>query len=238
MVDMARLSRWASEKNVKVIEDCAQAHGAKIQGRFAGTWGDIGAFSFYPTKNLGALGDAGIVVTKDATLAELVRSFGNYGSVPENKYRYSRIGVNSRLDPIQAAILSVNLQYLDTWTVQRREIARTLISALRAKGVGLLVEDADDSVWHHFIVLSKERDQARKALEEKGIFADIHYPECASDSYQSITDLPTTASPNAKTLAKHTLSLPISPWMSDEQVLYVIDAFNDRSVLRYFLGDK
>jgi len=237
-VDMARLSKWASEKNVKVIEDCAQAHGAKIQGRSAGTWGDIGAFSFYPTKNLGALGDAGIVVTKDATLAKLVRSLGNYGSVPESKYKYSRIGVNSRLDPIQAAILGVNLQYLDMWTMRRREIAGKLVSALSTKGVGLLVDDANDSVWHHFIVLPKDRDQAKTELEEKGIFTDIHYPECAADSYQSITGVPTNESPKARNLAKHTLSLPISPWMTDEQVQYVIDAFNDRSVLRYFLEDK
>jgi dTDP-4-amino-4,6-dideoxygalactose transaminase len=238
MVDMPRLSKWASEKNVKVIEDCAQAHGAKIHGRFAGTWGDIGAFSFYPTKNLGALGDAGIVVTGDAALAKIVRSLGNYGSVPESKYKYARIGFNSRLDPIQAAILGVNLKYLDTWNARRREVARKLISALSAKGISLLVDDADESVWHHFIVLPRDRDKAKIALEEKGILTEIHYPESAATSYRSITGVSSTDSPNAQELATRTLSLPISPWITEDQIQFVIDAFNDRRLLRYFLGDK
>jgi dTDP-4-amino-4,6-dideoxygalactose transaminase len=122
--------------------------------------------------------------------------------------------------------------------MRRREIAGKLVSALSAKGVGLLADDANESVWHHFIVLPIDRDQAKKELEEKGIFTDIHYPECAADSYQSITGIPTNESPKANKLTKHTLSLPISPWMTDEQVQYLVDAFNDRSVLQYFLEDK
>jgi len=237
MVDMPRLITWAQIRNVKVIEDCAQAHGAKIDGRMAGTWGDIGAYSFYPTKNLGAIGDAGAVVTSDPNLAESVRSYGNYGSTPTSKYRYARTGVNSRLDPIQAAVLSVNLNHLNDWNARRSEIASAYIEKFSTFGIEMLVNEAEKSVWHHFIVLSATRDVLRKDLESEGIFTEIHYPENGEDSFSSITEHVSSQPINARKIATRTLSLPISPWMSDEQVDYVIDCMTSDKILRNFLEE-
>ena len=237
MVDMPRLMEWASRNQVKVIEDCAQAHGASIDNKLAGTWGHIGAFSYYPTKNLGALGDAGIVVTSDESLAQIMRSYGNYGSMPTNKYKYSRVGVNSRLDPIQAAILDVNLNYLDTWNSKRREIAATYISKFSEHGIQMLVNDARLSVWHHFIVLSSNRNQLRTDLEEVGVFTEIHYPECAEDSFSSISNHVSNNPINARKIADQTLSLPMSPWMSEAEVNYVIERMTTDKVLRNFAAN-
>jgi dTDP-4-amino-4,6-dideoxygalactose transaminase len=236
MVDMPRLMEWATRNNVKVIEDCAQAHGASLNNKSAGTWGDIGAFSYYPTKNLGALGDAGIVVTSDAELAQIVRSYGNYGSTPTNKYKYSRVGVNSRLDPIQAAILDVNLNYLDQWNSKRREIAATYISRFSQYGIQMLVDDAELSAWHHFIVLSSTRDQLRDDLEEVGVYTEIHYPESAEDSFSAISTHASSKPKNARTIAEQTLSLPMSPWMTEEEINYVLECITADKVLRNFVG--
>ena len=236
MVNMERLSRWAILNEVRIIEDCAQAHGAEIHGRLAGSWGDIGAFSFYPTKNLGALGDGGIIVARDLELARRVRSLGNYGSKQSNKYAYSRKGVNSRLDPLQAAVLGVNLKYLDTWNARRREIASEFISAFSRVGIRLLVTKPEESVWHHFIVLAENRDLARTALESLGVFTEIHYPECAEDSYAGISTHQSSQPEIARWLAQRTLSLPISPWMSDAQVTHVLDSMTSSNVLRNIQG--
>lgn len=236
MVDMPRLVEWSSRNKVKVIEDCAQAHGASINNKLAGTWGDIGAFSYYPTKNLGALGDAGIVVTSDADLAQIVRSYANYGSTPTNKYKYSRVGVNSRLDPIQAAILDINLNYLDQWNDRRREIASTYISRFSQHGIQMLVEDAHLSVWHHFIVLSSTRDQLRVDLEQVGVLTEIHYPESAEDSFSAISKHVSRNPTNARKIAEQTLSLPMSPWMTEKETNYVMDCITTDSILRNFNG--
>ena len=231
MVDMPRLVKWAALKNVKIIEDCAQAHGAQINGKLAGTWGHFGAFSFYPTKNLGALGDAGSLVTDDATLASNARSYVNYGSVPGNKYQYQFHGINSRLDPIQAALLSVNLKYLDLWNSRRREIASTYSNTFEKVGIRTL-PIVRDSVFHHYIVLSENRDATRKLLEKVGIKTEIHYPETAELSFKkfnlSLTKQPET---NASTLANKTLSIPISPWMSEADVLNVTKTLTSDEVL-------
>lgn len=237
MVDMLRLTEWAAISDVKVIEDCAQAHGAKIHGRYAGTWGDIGAFSFYPTKNLGALGDGGIVVTNDQKVAEKVRSLGNYGSAPTNKYSYLAAGINSRLDPIQAAVLGVNLKYLDSWNSQRQKIASIYVDKLSAVDVEMLVTIPETSVWHHFVVLPKHRDAARAELEKMQIITEIHYPECAEDSYAGISSHNSSRPEVAQGLAQKTLSLPMSPWMSDEQISQVLDCIALPKILRNFLGE-
>jgi dTDP-4-amino-4,6-dideoxygalactose transaminase len=237
MVDMPKLCAWAQARGVKIIEDCAQAHGARINNQHAGTWGDIGAFSFYPTKNLGALGDAGVIVTSNPTLAEAVRSFGNYGSTPTNKYKYARAGVNSRLDPIQAAVLDVNLNYLDTWNARRREIATSYIFELSKFGIEMLNSDPESSVWHHFIVLCDNRDGLRSDLLSENIHTEIHYPESAEDSYSEISTYISGAPLNSRAIAKRTLSLPMSPWMTDEQVLYVLDRITSDRILRNFRGE-
>jgi dTDP-4-amino-4,6-dideoxygalactose transaminase len=224
MVDMPRLKIWADENNVKIVEDCAQAHGARINGRLAGTWGDFGAFSFYPTKNLGAIGDAGSLVTNDESLATKARSFVNYGSIPGNKYEYQFHGINSRLDPIQAAVLSINLRNLDSWNIRRQEIAQVYMNSLKASGINFLPIERD-SVFHHFVLFSENRDVTRKLLETAGVKTEIHYPESAKRSFNKFQeyDLPEPQT-NASNFARTTLSIPISPWMSDSAVHTVIDA--------------
>jgi dTDP-4-amino-4,6-dideoxygalactose transaminase len=237
MVDMPRLVAWAKENAVLVIEDCAQAHGARVEGKSAGTWGEFGAFSFYPTKNLGALGDAGCLVTNDSTLASRARSYVNYGSVPGNKYQYQFNGINSRLDPMQAAVLSVNLKYLDDWNSRRNEIAKIYTKHFREIGVKTLKVESD-SVFHHFIVESKNRDQSRANLESMRIKTEIHYPECAEVSYSKFTNNYEIGEvSNASNLASRTLSLPISPWMPDADVYRVLDAVTEDNTLRSFLGE-
>lgn len=237
MVDMSRLIPWARLKGIKVIEDCAQAHGAKIKDKLAGTWGDIGAFSFYPTKNLGALGDGGMMVTANSQFAEIIRSYGNYGSKVESKYEYSRIGVNSRLDSIQAAVLNVNLKYLNEWNSRRREIAATYIERLSEYGINMLVDSTDRSVWHHFVVLSSTRDTLREELEADGICTEIHYPETAEDSFSLISAHISSAPINARKIATQSLSLPMSPWMTSQQVDYVLERITTDKILRNFRGD-
>ena len=235
MVDMPRLMAWAKSRNVKVVEDCAQAHGAEILGRKAGTWGDLGAFSFYPTKNLGALGDGGALVTNDSTLADKVRSFANYGSFPQNKYSYQYQGINSRLDPIQAAVLSVNLKYLDSWNSSRIKLANHYFLGLKKLSVKPLPA-MSESVFHHLVVLSDKRDESRKALSDAGISTEIHYPECAQLSFQKFSKVDINGVCDAaKNLSNLSLSLPISPWLSFADVDYILGVISEESILRTFL---
>jgi dTDP-4-amino-4,6-dideoxygalactose transaminase len=237
MVDMPRLVKWARPRSIKIIEDCAQAHGAKIDGRHAGTWGDVGAFSFYPTKNLGALGDGGALVCEDKVIADKARSLGNYGSKMGNKYKYERSGGNSRLDPIQAAVLNVNLKYLNEWNDRRRQIASLYIEGLKDTRVKMLTTSPDQSVWHHFILLAEQRDLARVELEQLGVFCEIHYPQSAEDSFSDISDHLSSIPLQARNLASKTLSLPLSPWMSHEQVSYALSCITSPKVLRSLLGE-
>lgn len=234
MVDMPRLVAWAHTNGVKVIEDCAQAHGARIDGKLAGTWGDIGAFSFYPTKNLGALGDAGALVTNDEKLAKDARSYVNYGSVPGNKYEYQFNGINSRLDPIQAAILSINLKNLDIWNLRRTEIAKRYSDRFQELGIKTLKIERD-SVFHHFVVESEDRTATRNLLDLMSIKTEIHYPECAEISYGKFKgNFVVGEIDNASKLSSKTLSLPISPWMPDKNIDFVINSLTKKEVLETF----
>jgi dTDP-4-amino-4,6-dideoxygalactose transaminase len=234
MVDMPRLMEWARVNGVKIIEDCAQAHGARIGNKLAGTWGDFGAFSFYPTKNLGALGDAGALVTNNQSLASDARSYVNYGSVPGNKYEYQFNGINSRLDPIQAAMLSVNLKYLDSWNARRKEIAARYLKGLNPLGI-MTLPIKNDSVFHHFVVESENRDLTRKLLEAAGIMTEIHYPESAQISFNKFNSADFQDGKSyASNLSKKTLSLPISPWMKEENVDTVIDNIKSKEILASF----
>jgi dTDP-4-amino-4,6-dideoxygalactose transaminase len=226
-VDMPRLISWARQHDVYIIEDCAQAHGQKIGGKFTGTWGDFGAFSFYPSKNLGALGDAGAIVTSNKRYADSARSISNYGATPERKYEYQGRGINSRLDPLQAAVLGVNLKYLDDWNTRRREIASEYIAKLNQKGFSLLSEIPSDSVWHHFIVLTEERDRLKEFLAMRGIGTEIHYPESAETIFQKLRQTSDPISPKATELARKTLSLPIHPWLTDDEVNRIISNVNE-----------
>jgi dTDP-4-amino-4,6-dideoxygalactose transaminase len=237
MVDMKRLMAWAHKKKVKVIEDCAQAHGAEIHGKKSGTWGDIGAFSFYPTKNLGAVGDAGALVIANDALAERARSIANYGSVANNKYEYQYQGINSRLDPIQASVLRVNLRYLDSWNEARKSVAKKYSNGLSKLGIKLF-STTPESVFHHYVALSENRAKTVSLLKDQGVLTEIHYPKSAENSYQVIKKTNTKEnSPNANEFARKIISLPMSPWISDTEISYVLDQISLESIRRSFLGE-
>lgn len=231
MVDMHRLSNWAKERQILLIEDASQAHMGTIGGLTAGKASDIGVFSLYPTKNLGALGDAGIVVTDDEDLAAKVRSIANYGASPKDKYLHETFGVNSRLDPLQAAVLDVNLSNLDAWNARRKEIARVYIENVKENPkLKIMNKIVQSSVWHHFPIISEERNQLLLYLRSNGISTEIHYPRTAAEEYFEITGLTKIEFPQAQNLANNILSLPISPWHSDVEILKVCDVVNGYGV--------
>ncbi len=174
--DMDPINEIARAHNLKVVEDAAQAHGARYKGRIAGSLSDAAGFSFYPTKNLGALGDAGAVVTDDADLADKVRMLGNYGS--RVKYQNEVMGFNSRLDELQAAFLRVKLHHLDEWNRRRRKLAAAYLAELTgiAELVLPYVPKWAEPVWHQFAVRHPKRDALQAYLKEAGIGTLIHYP--------------------------------------------------------------
>jgi dTDP-4-amino-4,6-dideoxygalactose transaminase len=227
MVDMYRLSTWAKERQILLVEDASQSHMSTFRNLVAGQGSNVGVFSLYPTKNLGALGDAGIVVTNDDYLALKIRSIANYGASPNNKYSHEAFGVNSRLDPMQAAILNVNLGNLDTWNARRKEIAQLYISNIKEHSkLTIMNKVVESSVWHHFTVISSDRDGLLFHLQTNGISCEIHYPLTAAEEYYKITGLKNIDFPKAQNLARTILSLPISPWHSDDEILQVCDAIN------------
>lgn len=226
-VDMPRLMKWAVQRNVYVVEDCAQAHGARIDNQSVGTWGDIGAFSFYPTKNLGAVGDAGVVVCRSALVANRVREIANYGAKADNKYLHSSVGVNSRLDPIQAAVLEVNLCNLDDWNARRQLIAKRYCEAASASDSSTVcpLPQSEASVWHHFVIRTENRPATQEHFHSRGIGTEIHYPNLAAVEVMKFQHRFERGSfPNAQRLADSVLSLPLHPWLTDEQVEVVCDA--------------
>jgi dTDP-4-amino-4,6-dideoxygalactose transaminase len=231
-IDMKRLSNWAKSKDILIVEDCSQAHGAINSGHHVGTMGDAGAFSLYPTKNLGALGDAGIITVNNLDLADRIRTIANYGADPVDKYLHRSLGVNSRLDPIQAAVLSVNLKYLPEWNERRREIATKYIQAINPHNGSVFPKSffVSEAVWHHFIFLSDDRDQIRESLKSWGVNTEIHYPVCASTEYSRLKidgNLRYAQDfPRATSISSRTLSLPIHPFMSTKQVEYVAEKIN------------
>lgn len=223
--DMDRVNEIAKKYNLKVVEDAAQAHGATYKGRKAGSLGDIAEFSFYPGKNLGAMGDSGCVVTNDEKLAQKVRELGNYGSAI--KYHHNEKGINSRLDEMQAAILDVKLKYLDKWNNERVNIANRYLNEIKNDKIILPITASNNThVWHLFVVRTKNRDDLKKYLEENGISCLIHYPmaihkQKAYEEYNNL-DLPL-----AEKYASEVLSLPMYYGMTDEEVTYVIDKLNN-----------
>jgi dTDP-4-amino-4,6-dideoxygalactose transaminase len=216
--DMDPIMALAEQYGLKVIEDAAQAHGARYKGRPCGTLGHAAAFSFYPGKNLGAFGDGGAVVTNDAILAEQIRSLSNYGST--RKYHHDQKGCNSRLDELQAALLRVKLKYLDEWTERRREIAKAYSAALPAS-IKPAVSEWAHPCWHLYVILSETRDRIQLKLSEHGIQTLIHYPTAPSDQPAYRGSAPSL--PRGSKAAAKVLSLPMGPHLSDEQVNYVCD---------------
>jgi dTDP-4-amino-4,6-dideoxygalactose transaminase len=200
---------------VPLLEDCAQAHGASLGGRKAGSWGALACFSFYPTKNLGALGDGGAITTADAALAGRVRSLRQYGW--SGKYRSAEYGRNSRLDEMQAAILRVKLPHLDGWNARRREIAAAYDAAL-----GVPSAAGEDYVAHLYVMRSAARDEVREALKNRGIGTDIHYP--VPDHLQEAAPRSGIQLPATEQAAREVLTLPCYPELNAGEIAAVAAA--------------
>jgi dTDP-4-amino-4,6-dideoxygalactose transaminase len=214
---------------VPVLEDAAQAHGARIDGRRTGTLGTAAAFSFYPTKNLGALGDAGAVVTDDAEVAAALRSLRHHGHAPGDANDHVRVGATSRLDNLQAALLSVKLPHLDAWNEQRREAAARYREALAGLPLSLPPEDpaGGDQVFHLFAVEVDDRDRVRDSLRQAGVGAAVHYPRPAHLN-PAWSELGSQGDfPAAERLAERTLSLPMFPGITAEEIDRVAEALRD-----------
>lgn len=218
----------AAANGLPVVEDAAQAHGAEQAGQRAGSFGAVAAFSFYPTKNLGALGDGGAVCTGDAALAARVRRLRNYGS--DHRYRHEIVGRNSRLDELQAAYLALKLPSLDSANQRRRSIARRYHDGLRAACIpGLALPEIGPSVWHQFVVRTPDRDRLQASLARAGIGTTIHYPiapfdqPCYAGQYDR-TQYDRTQYPVAAQLARTVLSLPMADYLADAEVDRVIAA--------------
>ena len=220
LADMAAIATVAGSRGILVIEDAAQAHGAPGVGARSAA----AAFSFYPTKNLGALGDGGAVCTGDASLAARVRRLGNYGSAA--KYDHVELGGNSRLDTIQAAFLSVKLPHLAAGIARRKQIAARYRAGLALPGVTLPADDAA-SVWHQFVVRSPARDWLRAALDARGVGTLVHYPVAPFDQPCFAGQYDAARFPVAAALAGSVLSLPMADYLTDAEVDRVIDAVRD-----------
>ncbi|MEM2591324.1 MAG: DegT/DnrJ/EryC1/StrS family aminotransferase [Thermofilaceae archaeon] len=225
--DMDPILEIGRSRGLIVIEDAAQAHGARYKGKRTGSVGDAAAFSFYPAKNLGALGDGGAVVTNDAHVAEYVRALRNYGL--REKYVHEVKGFNSRLDPLQAALLRVKLRYIDEWNRRRQEIAAIYTEALNPLSPAIVlpyIQPFVEPVWHQYVLRCAERDKLRTHLRENGIETMIHYPvpphlQPGYKEYRgqrfSITE----------ELARTSLSLPVGPELSDGDVEYIVRSIGE-----------
>ncbi len=224
LCDMEAVGRVARRHGLKVLEDACQAHGAVRGGKRAGSMGDAAAFSFYPGKNLGALGDAGCITTDDESLAETVRSLANYGQT--EKYVNRMQGLNSRMDEVQAAVLRVKLQRLDADNQRRRDIARHYTAQLQHTGLLSLPDvpaEPGTHVFHIYSTRVRERDAVRRRLAQDGVQTLIHYP-IPPHRQQAYSQLGTLHLPVADEWARTELSLPISAVMSDEEVERVVQA--------------
>lgn len=228
--DMPAILEVARGNSLLVLEDSAQAHGASIEGKLTGAWGDASGFSFYPGKNLGALGDAGAVTTNDDVLAQTLKALRNYGS--HEKYKNIFQGVNSRLDEIQAAMLRVKLRYLDAQTKRRREIASLYSQGIHNDLITLPLELGVDAntfeqhAWHLFVVRSPRRDDLRAYLEAEGIQTLIHYP-IAPHKQKAYSEFGELSFPITEEIHQTVISLPMGPEMTDADVMAVIEACNE-----------
>lgn len=227
--DMDKVNELAQKYHLKVIEDAAQAHGAKFKGKRAGSLGDAAGFSFYPGKNLGALGDGGAIVTSDKELADKARAISNYGSV--KKYHHIYKGCNSRLDELQAGFLSVKLKYLEEWNKERIEIAKLYNNKIKNTHFILPCEDSlfdECNVFHIYPVLCKDRDKLQAYLTQNGIGTNVHYPipipeqEAYGEYNGMMEDIPVT-----RRICREEISIPLYPGMKKEEIKRVIDVMNE-----------
>lgn len=224
--DMGSIVRIAQKYHLKLVEDCAQSHGACFQGKMTGTFGDIGCFSFYPSKNLGAFGDAGAILTDQEKLAQDIKVIRNYGS--EKRYYNKVVGANSRLDELQAGLLRVRLSHLQELLEERANICGAYLTQIRNDKILLpQIRKKADHVWHQFVVRCEERNALQKYLERNGIGTIIHYPipPHLSEAYRCLGlkkgDLPVT-----EKYAEEVLSLPLYNGMTEKELDYIIKKVN------------
>lgn len=222
--DMDPIMELAHKYKIKVIEDAAQCHGATYKGRKAGSLGDIAEFSFYPGKNLGAMGDGGCITTNDEEIAKKIIALGNYGSFEKYKHVYK--GINSRLDEIQAGILDVKLKHLDKWNLDRQRIAERYLNEIHNPKI-ILPKTAPNNthVWHIFAIRVENREKFRNYLEKIGVHTLIHYPT-AIHKQLAYEEMKEESYPLAEKYAGEVVSLPMFYGMTDEEVSYVIDSIN------------
>lgn len=222
---MPALMQLADKHGLLVLEDAAQAHGASIDGRKAGTWGSAAGFSFYPGKNLGALGDAGAVTTDDDDLAKTIRALGNYGS--HKKYENLYQGVNSRLDEMQAAMLRVKLRHLNEEIQSRRQVAEYYLAHIDNPNIELpAVGNRESHVWHLFVVRSAQRDALQHHLAEQGVQTLIHYP-VPPHQQKAYLAWQSQHHPLTESIHKTVLSLPMGPTLGGEQLAEVTSSCNN-----------
>ena len=224
-VQMDKIWEIAKKYNLKVIEDAAQAHGAYYKGKRVGNLSDAAAFSFYPGKNLGCMGDGGAVVTNDETLYNKVKALANYGS--DYKYHHIYKGLNSRLDEMQAAILDIKLKHLDDDNTRRRQIAKYYREKIKNPKIILPQTYNEEShVWHVFVVRCEDRESLQKYLEANGIQTNIHYPTPPhkQDAYKELENLKL---PITEQIHQQVVSLPISPVLTDEEVKKIVEIMNE-----------
>lgn len=227
LADMPSIMALAHEFGLLVLEDAAQAHGASIDGKKAGSWGDAAGFSFYPGKNLGALGDAGAITTNDEELAQTLRALRNYGS--HEKYKNLFKGVNSRLDEIQAAMLRVKLKYLELETKNRNVIAGIYLDNIRNPVVQLpQTDNVEQHVWHLFVIRTRQRAALQQHLAAQGIQTLIHYPIPAHQQ-QAYQEWNEHSYPITEAIHQEVLSLPMGPTLSKDEALQVAFAVNEFS---------
>lgn len=224
--NMDEIVKISKEFNLKLIEDCAQSHGARYKGKRVGTFGDIATFSFYPGKNLGAYGDAGAIITNSDELENKCRMYANHGR--SSKYGHEFEGINSRLDSIQAAVLDVKLKYLDSWIKKRQEVARYYLENIKNPEIRLPKLSADvEAVWHLFVIQCKNRDKLKEILLEKKIQTGIHYPTALPKlkAYEYINlDFSSFKACKEDTLL---LSLPIGEHLEEDEIKKIVEILNN-----------
>lgn len=223
-VDMPRIMEIAEKHNLKVIEDCAQSHLSKFDGKLTGTFGDAGTFSFYPGKNLGAYGDAGAIITNDAELGIAMRTFANHGAL--KKHEHTQEGINSRMDGIQAAVLNVKLNYIAEWTELRKKAASFYDKFLSDVSEIELPKRRPnaDHVFHLYVIRTTRREELADFLNSKGIASGIHYPTALPfmEAYKRFNHIPEDF-PNAFEQQSKIMSLPIFPELSEDKAKFVAD---------------
>lgn len=225
--DMKPVVEFCKKHNLKLIEDCAQSHGSKVEGKMTGTFGDVGCFSFYPSKNLGCFGDGGAIITDNEEIYNKIKMLRNYGS--SKRYYFDEVGLNSRLDEIQAALLSVRLKHLDELTDERYEIADYYLKNIKNDKIDLpKTREGAGNVYHQFVIRCKTRDDLIKYLDEKGVGTIIHYPvpphlsACYENLGYKKGDLPIT-----EEVADTVLSIPMYNGITKEEQDRVIEALNN-----------